>query len=109
MQTQVCVPRHDGEIGVGVQHLGFGSDRHGGDETVDELPDGFAAYAAGAIQRRCGVVVGWRGGQHRGPTEQPAKLSEVVLVARAGEDFHRHGIADRGVVSKEAIDSFARR
>jgi hypothetical protein len=109
MKPQIGVPRHDGQVGVRVQNLGSGPDRHCGDETVDQLPDGFAAHTAGAIQRRCGVIVGRRGGQHRRPPEQTTKLGEVMLVAGAGEDFHRHRIANREVVSEEEIDGLARR
>ena len=92
-----------------MQHFGSGSDRDCGDEAVDQFPDGFTTQPAGATQRRCGVVVGGRGGQHRGTTEQSTKLGEVMLVACAREDLHRHGIADREVSGEEAIDGLARR
>jgi len=49
MQLQFGVSRHDGEVGLGVQHLSSGSDRDGGEEAIDQLPDGFAAQPAGAI------------------------------------------------------------
>jgi hypothetical protein len=92
-----------------VYHLGAGSDRNRGDEAVDQSPDGFAACAAGAVQRRCGVVVGGRGVQHRRPCEQAAKLGKVMLVTCAREDLHRDRIADGEVVGEEEIDGFARR
>lgn len=107
MKPQFGVSSEDGEVSIGVQKLGSGSDRHGGDETVDQLPDSFAAHPTGAIQPSCGVIVSRRSGQDRGSPQQPTKLGEVMFVAGAGEDFHRHWITDGEIVTKEAIDGIA--
>ena len=107
--SQVCMSGEDVEVRVGVQDLGSCSDRHRGDEAVDELADGFATNATGAVERSRSVIVRRCRRQHRGPAEQSAKLCEMVFAAGTGEDFHRHGIADGRVVSDQAIDCVARR
>jgi hypothetical protein len=107
MKPELGMSSEHGEVGIGVQKLGPGFDRYSGDETVDQLSDSFAAHATGTIQPRCGVIVCRRGGQDRGSPQQPTKLGEVMFVAGAGEDFHRHWITDGEIVTEEAIDGIA--
>jgi hypothetical protein len=92
-----------GEICVGVKQFGVGSDRHGGDETVDELANGPTSSPTHSMESRCLVAVRGCGREHRCSTEQTSQLSEMVFVSCSGEDLHRDRVADGEVGIEQAI------
>ncbi len=88
------------EVVVQMQEWNVCAHRDCGNQTVDKLANSFALTATTTINRGRRVEVDRLGWKERGPRKQPPELLQVLLIARAREDFHPNGIARRNLRSK---------
>ena len=104
VDPQLRMAREDVEVRVAMQDRRPGAYGDRGNETVDQLANGFPLPPAAAVEHGGIVVVGRPRWDHCCPRQQALEAPQVGLVTRTGEDFHPHGIADGDLLRQHLVD-----
>lgn len=99
--------RKYGEIGIQMQNGRVHSYGDGGNETVNQLANGFALHSATAIERGGIIVICGPSRYHSCPRKQSLKIQQMRFVPCPGEYFHPNRVADDDIMGQQIVNEIA--
>ncbi len=91
------------EIGVPVQNRNILANGDSRDQAVDEFAHGLPALSALPIEPGRVFVIFRAGWQNNRAGQQAPQADQLLLIPRAGQNLHAHGVADGDLVRQHRI------